>query len=96
TVALRTGTELHNGDEIKWWFGDDKNPLTQHSERTITDNDIECDVSDERFRSKLQLGGKTGDLIISDIRTIHSGVYTVQISGKNRKTKNKRFIVTVN
>ncbi|KAI2656481.1 Pregnancy-specific glycoprotein 22 [Labeo rohita] len=96
TVALRTGTELQNGDEIKWCFNDDKNPLTQYSEWTIENKDVNCDVTDERFRNKLQLGGKTGDLIISYIRTIHSGVYTVQISGKTRKNKNKRFIVTVN
>ncbi|KAL1260274.1 hypothetical protein QQF64_008101, partial [Cirrhinus molitorella] len=96
TVALRTGTELQNGDEIKWWFGDDNNPLTQKSEWVITDKDKECDVTDERFRSKLQMSGRTGDLIISDIRAIHSGVYKVQISGKTRTTKIKRFIITVN
>ncbi|XP_073673727.1 uncharacterized protein [Garra rufa] len=95
TVALNTGTKLQNGDEIKWWFQDD-NPITQESKWTITDKDIDCHVTDERFRNKVQLGGRTGDLIISYIRTIHSGVYNVQISGKTRKTKKKRFIVTVN
>uniref|UniRef100_A0A673M7T4 Uncharacterized LOC107738300 n=1 Tax=Sinocyclocheilus rhinocerous TaxID=307959 RepID=A0A673M7T4_9TELE len=96
TVVLKTGTTLQNGDEIKWWFGDDKNPpITQNSEWISTDADTSCDVSDERFRNKVQLGGGTGDLIISYIRTIHSGVYKVQISGKTR-IKNKRFIVTVN
>ncbi|KAK2881677.1 hypothetical protein Q8A67_018945 [Cirrhinus molitorella] len=96
TIALRTGTKLQNGDEIKWWYGDDNNPLTQRSEWAITNDDIDCDVTDERFRNKLQMGGRTGDLIISYIRTIHSGVYKVQISGKTRTTKIKRFIVTVN
>ncbi|XP_016096615.1 uncharacterized protein [Sinocyclocheilus grahami] len=93
TVVLNTGTTLQNGDEIKWWFGD--NPITQNSEWAIKTTDINCDVTDERFRNKVQLGGRTGDLIISYIRTIHSGFYKVQISGKNR-IKNKRFIVTVN
>ncbi|XP_026137351.1 uncharacterized protein LOC113114657 isoform X1 [Carassius auratus] len=97
TVALRTGTKLQHGEEIKWWFGDDHNPITQFSRWTVTDDDINCDVTDERFRSKVQLGGRTGDLIISYIRTIHSGVYRVQISGKTRKTKyKKKFFVTVN
>uniref|UniRef100_A0A671LD16 Uncharacterized LOC107667286 n=1 Tax=Sinocyclocheilus anshuiensis TaxID=1608454 RepID=A0A671LD16_9TELE len=95
TVVLNTGTTLQNGDEIKWWFGDDKNPITQNSEWISTDADISCDVTDERFRNKVQLGGGTGDLIICYIRTIHSGVYKVQISSKTR-IKNKRFIVTVN
>ncbi|XP_059369709.1 uncharacterized protein LOC132107629 isoform X2 [Carassius carassius] len=97
TVALHTGTKLQNGEEIKWWFGHDNNPITQNSGWTNTDGDINCDVTDERFRNKVQLGGKTGDLIISYIRTIHSGVYRVQISGKTRKTKyKKRFFVTLN
>uniref|UniRef100_A0A8C2DYA1 Immunoglobulin domain-containing protein n=1 Tax=Cyprinus carpio TaxID=7962 RepID=A0A8C2DYA1_CYPCA len=96
TVALKTGTKLHDGDEIKWWFGDDNNPITKFSEWTITDADINCDVTDERFRNKVQMGGKSGDLIISYIRTIHSGVYKVQITGKTKKTKYKIFIVTVN
>uniref|UniRef100_A0A8C1T4P8 Immunoglobulin domain-containing protein n=1 Tax=Cyprinus carpio TaxID=7962 RepID=A0A8C1T4P8_CYPCA len=96
TVALKTGTKLHDGDEIKWWFGDDNNPITKFSEWTITDADINCDVTDERFRNKVQMGGKSGDLIISYIRTIHSGVYKVQITSKTKKTKYKIFIVTVN
>ncbi|XP_058655428.1 uncharacterized protein LOC131554249 [Onychostoma macrolepis] len=95
TVVLKTDTKLQIGDEIKWWFEDDNKPITQISEWTITDTDIECDVTDERFRSKLLMGGKNGDLIISYIRTIHSGVYKVQISSKTRRTKYKRFIVTV-
>lgn len=95
TVALKTGTELQNGDEIKWWFEDNNKPITQISEWTITDDDIACNVTDERFRNKLLLGHKNGDLIISYIRTIHSGVYKVQISSKTRTTKCKRFIVTV-
>ncbi len=95
TVVLKTGTELQNGDEIKWWFEDNNNPIAQISEWTITEDDIACDATDERFRNKLLLGHKNGDLIISYIRTIHSGVYKVQISGKPRTTKYKRFIVTV-
>ncbi|XP_058601296.1 uncharacterized protein LOC131520821 isoform X2 [Onychostoma macrolepis] len=95
TVVLKTDTKLQIGDEIKWWFEDGNKPIIQISEWTITDTDIACDTTDERFRSKLLMGGKTGDLIISYIRTIHSGVYKVQISGKTRRTKYKRFIVTV-
>ncbi|XP_026137274.1 uncharacterized protein LOC113114616 [Carassius auratus] len=87
TVVLKTGTKLQHGEEIKWWFGDDHNLITQFSRWTITDDDINCDVTDERFRNKVQLGGKTGDLIISYIRTIHSGVYRVQITGKTRKNQ---------
>ncbi|XP_043086314.1 uncharacterized protein LOC122332913 [Puntigrus tetrazona] len=95
TVVLKTDTELHNGDEIKWWFEDDNKLIAQKSNWTSGGRDIDCDVTDERFRNKLQLGHKNGDLIISYIRTIHAGVYKVQISSKIRRTKYKRFLVTV-
>uniref|UniRef100_A0A671PGU2 Ig-like domain-containing protein n=1 Tax=Sinocyclocheilus anshuiensis TaxID=1608454 RepID=A0A671PGU2_9TELE len=58
-------------------------------------NDTECDVADGIFRNKLVLNVKTGDLIINNIRTIHSGLYKLQISRKNGKTEYMIFIVTV-
>ncbi|XP_016111419.1 uncharacterized protein [Sinocyclocheilus grahami] len=46
-------------------------------------------------QNKLVLNEKTGDLIINNIRTIHSGLYKLQISRKNVRTEYMRFIVTV-
>ncbi|KAL0161069.1 hypothetical protein M9458_044794, partial [Cirrhinus mrigala] len=46
------------------------------------------------FSSKVKLGERTGDLTISNIRTIHSGLYKLKISNGKRH-KYKRFIVTV-
>ncbi|XP_052447265.1 uncharacterized protein LOC127988503 [Carassius gibelio] len=90
SVDLETDTELQRGDEIKWWFEDLK--LTEFRKETSkkddTDQDyIECDVADGRFRSELVLNTKTGDLLINNIRTFHSGLYKLQISRKNRRTE---------
>ncbi|XP_058615930.1 uncharacterized protein LOC131529935 isoform X2 [Onychostoma macrolepis] len=93
SVKLETGTELRKGDEIKWWFED--HILIELTRKTSKKNDTECDVADGRFRNKLVLDDKTGDLIINNIRSIHSGLYKLQISHKNGKTKYMRFIVTV-
>ncbi|XP_026114465.1 uncharacterized protein LOC113092907 isoform X2 [Carassius auratus] len=98
SVNLETDTELQRGDEIKWWFEDLK--LTEFRKETSkkddTDQDyIECDVADGRFRSELVLNKKTGDLLINNIRTFHSGLYNLQISRKNRRTEYMRFTVTV-
>ncbi|KTG37878.1 hypothetical protein cypCar_00039966 [Cyprinus carpio] len=96
SVNLETDTELQRGDEIKWWFED--LILTEFRKETSKKDDkdyFECGVSDARFRNKLVLDEKTGNLIINDIRTFHSGLYKLQISRKNRRTEYMRFIVTV-
>ncbi|XP_016314652.1 uncharacterized protein LOC107667494 [Sinocyclocheilus anshuiensis] len=92
-TLLETGTELRKGDEIKWWFED--LILIEFTKKTRETNDTECDVADGIFRNKLVLNVKTGDLIINNIRTIHSGLYKLQISRKNGKTEYMIFIVTV-
>uniref|UniRef100_A0A8C2I117 Immunoglobulin domain-containing protein n=1 Tax=Cyprinus carpio TaxID=7962 RepID=A0A8C2I117_CYPCA len=93
SVNLETDTELRKGDEIKWWF--EGLCLTEFRKTTSEENDIQCDVADGKFRNKLVLNTKTGNLIINNIRTFHSGLYKLQISRKNRRTEYMRFIVTV-
>uniref|UniRef100_A0A8C1RDR9 Immunoglobulin domain-containing protein n=1 Tax=Cyprinus carpio TaxID=7962 RepID=A0A8C1RDR9_CYPCA len=93
SVNLETDTELRKGDEIKWWF--EGLCLTEFRKTTSEENDIQCDVADGKFRNKLVLNTKTGNLIINNIRTFHSGLYKLQISHKNGKTEYLRFIVTV-
>ncbi|XP_050961147.1 uncharacterized protein LOC127162402 isoform X1 [Labeo rohita] len=93
SVLLETDTELRKGDEIKWWF-EDLN-LIEFRKETSRKKDKECDVADGRFRSKLVLNENNGDLIINNIRTIHSGLYKLEIRRKNGRTKYMRFIVTV-
>ncbi len=93
SVNLKTKTVLQKGDEITWWFED--LILIEFTKKTSAKNETECVVPDGRFRNKLVLNEKTGDLIINNIRTIHSGLYKLQLSRKNRQTKYMRFIVTV-
>ncbi|XP_026100760.1 uncharacterized protein LOC113071682 [Carassius auratus] len=93
SVNLETKTVLQRGDEIKWWFED--LILIEFTRKASKTNDTDCDVVDGRFRNKLVLNEKTGDLLINNIRTFHSGLYKLQIRRKNGKTEYMRFIVTV-
>ncbi|KAI2650636.1 T-lymphocyte surface antigen Ly-9 [Labeo rohita] len=90
SVTLKTDTELQKVDEIQWYYIEDNNLIAEISGATRT-----CDGVDGRFRSKLVLDKKTGDLTINNIMLNHSGLYKLKISGKNKKTE-KRFILTVN
>lgn len=92
SVTLPTGlTEIHKDDKIQWWYEDEKNLIAEihgvTSERTFPG-------ADGRFRSKLSLDG-SGKLTINNIRTIHTGLYKLKISGRRRRTKYKLFILTV-
>ncbi|KAI2646239.1 B-cell antigen receptor complex-associated protein alpha chain [Labeo rohita] len=92
SVTLQTDTKLQKDDKIQWCYEEDNNLIAEISGVTGKKT---YDGFDERFRSKLVLDDNTGDLTINNIRRIHSGLYKLQISGKNRKTECKNFIVTV-
>lgn len=92
SVTLPTGlTEIHKDDKIQWWYEDENNLIAEihgvTSKRT-------CPGADGRFRSKLSLDDY-GNLTINNIRTIHTGLYKLKISGRRRRTKYKLFILTV-
>ncbi|XP_058616944.1 uncharacterized protein LOC131530600 isoform X2 [Onychostoma macrolepis] len=82
--------QLQGNELIVWRFGDEGKLIAKHDIETksslVYDND-------ERFRDRLQLD-QTGSLIITNTRTIDSGLYTVKINS-NKQTSDKRFIVTV-
>ncbi|XDV23408.1 hypothetical protein PO909_027988 [Leuciscus waleckii] len=85
--VLLTGTKLH--DKIEWYYED------EHKDKLIAEmNKVIDDSVDGRFRGNLKLNDQTGDLTITDIRTIHSGLYILKISS-GKRTKYKRFIVSV-
>ncbi|KAL0161046.1 hypothetical protein M9458_044771, partial [Cirrhinus mrigala] len=92
SVTLQTDTKLQKDDKIQWCYEEDNNLIAEISGVTGKKT---YDGFDERFRSKLVLDDNTGDLTINNIRRIHTGRYKLQISGKNRKTECKNFIVTV-
>ncbi|XP_058616617.1 uncharacterized protein LOC131530385 isoform X2 [Onychostoma macrolepis] len=92
SVTLETDTEVQKDDKIQWCYKEDNNLIAEISGATSKKT---YDGFDEIFRSKLVLDGQTGNLTINNIRGIHSGVYKLQISGKNTRTEYKNFIVTV-
>ncbi|XP_067271110.1 uncharacterized protein [Pseudorasbora parva] len=98
-------TEIQANDTIEWCYKNETNIIAKINGETRSPSRMDGD--DGRFRSKLRLDENTGDLKISNIRTIHSGLYELKIISRssNRrgcssksiiKTKYKRFIVTVN
>uniref|UniRef100_A0A9J7WZ36 Immunoglobulin domain-containing protein n=1 Tax=Cyprinus carpio carpio TaxID=630221 RepID=A0A9J7WZ36_CYPCA len=93
TLTLHAGLTGTLGDvTIQWCYETEDNLIAGISNGLIRTEE----GADGRFRGKLKLDGQTGDLTISNIRTIHSGLYKLKISSIARNTKYKRFIVTVN
>ncbi len=96
--TLRTGlTEINANEKIEWCYEAEDNRIAEINGGTRSTSTFAG--ADGRFRSKLMLDDRTGDLTISNVRTIHSGLYKLNISNSSRstiKTKHKRFILTVN
>ncbi|XP_051741763.1 uncharacterized protein LOC127508129 [Ctenopharyngodon idella] len=86
SFTLPTGlNKLHNDDEIQWYYQEEKNYNLIAIKGKSNENLQEG--ADGRFRGILNWG-ENGDLTITDIRTIHSGLYIL-------KTKNKCKKITV-
>ncbi|XP_059426072.1 uncharacterized protein LOC132160321 [Carassius carassius] len=81
-------TELQEDDLIVWRFGD-KGVLLANID--VETNEASINADDERFRNRLQLN-QTGSLTIKDVRTEHSGLYEVQIRGRE---SSQQFLVSV-
>ncbi|XP_073721379.1 uncharacterized protein [Misgurnus anguillicaudatus] len=92
SLTLHTNTKLQRDDMILWKFGPE-NSLIATISIAAKKISIYDDVLDGRFRDRLQLNYQTGDLIITDITTQHTGLYKMIISGK--KKTSYRFNVTV-
>ncbi len=93
SITLHAGlTDTQKDVTIKWCYETDENLIAEIKRGTRRTQE----GADGRFRSKLRLDGQTGDLTISNVRTIHSGLYKLKISSRGRKNNYKRFIVTVN
>ncbi|KAK2906699.1 hypothetical protein Q8A67_005684 [Cirrhinus molitorella] len=81
-------TELQEDDLILWTFEDALIAKRDSSENSI------YRVTDERFKGRLELDDRTGDLKITNTRSTDSGVYELQIKGSN-KDLYKKFNVLV-
>ncbi|XDV23981.1 hypothetical protein PO909_028304 [Leuciscus waleckii] len=83
TVALHTGlTEVQTGDVIDWRFGPNA-ILIARVNRAAGTTKLYDDVIDGRDR--LYINEQVGDLIITNIRTEHSGFYKLSIHGRNKE-----------
>uniref|UniRef100_A0A671QSV6 Immunoglobulin domain-containing protein n=1 Tax=Sinocyclocheilus anshuiensis TaxID=1608454 RepID=A0A671QSV6_9TELE len=91
SVTLQTDvTELRNDGRILWKFSD-KDILIAELNRA-TNQTLFYEGPDGRFRDRLQLNQRTGDLTIRNISRAHSDVYTLQITS-GKKSICKRFMV---
>ncbi|XP_073717819.1 uncharacterized protein [Misgurnus anguillicaudatus] len=91
SVTLHTGvTEIQMDVVIEWMFGHDQVLIAVINRAADT---IALDGDDVRFRDRLKLNNQTGDLTITDIRSEHTGVYKLEITGE--KTTTKTFSVSV-
>ncbi|KTF75818.1 hypothetical protein cypCar_00029745 [Cyprinus carpio] len=91
SVTLQTGvTALNKDDGILWKFSD-KDIFIAELNRATNQTKL-YKGPDGRFRDRLQLNQRTGDLTIRNISRAHSDVYTLQITS-GKKSTCKRFMV---
>nr|XP_055073028.1 uncharacterized protein LOC129452991 [Misgurnus anguillicaudatus] len=84
-------TKLQRDDLILWRFGA-TNSLIATINKEANKISIFDDVLDGRFRDRLQVNNQTGDLIITNITTQHTGLY-ITISGKQKVSYRVNVIV---
>ncbi|XP_051551657.1 SLAM family member 9-like [Myxocyprinus asiaticus] len=91
-VTLHTNvTDIHEGDYMLWDFEAKNDPFARISKEIRIFST--SDGVDGRFRGRLQLNNKTGDLTITNTRITDTGLYKLEISGA--KMSSKTFSVTV-
>lgn len=90
-VTLNTESKIQKGSEIEWISEDNTSLVTgkngDESETKYTD--------DERFKDRLKMNHKTGDLTITDITTEHNGVYKLQQINSDGKIPHRIFSICV-
>ncbi|XDV23419.1 hypothetical protein PO909_027998, partial [Leuciscus waleckii] len=90
SVTLNTDvTEVQREDLIVWRFGDKGILLAKIDVET---NKTSLNKADERFRDRLKLDQQTGSLTINNTRTTDSGLYELQIIGRE---SSQRFLLSV-
>ncbi|XP_039547167.1 SLAM family member 9 isoform X1 [Pimephales promelas] len=93
SVTLHTGvTEIQRDEQILWTFRHQKSE-TRIAEIYKQIISIYDSVDNERFRGRLQIDEKTGSLNITNINTLHSGLYKLQVISE--KVKHMSFNIAV-
>uniref|UniRef100_A0A8C2C246 Immunoglobulin domain-containing protein n=1 Tax=Cyprinus carpio TaxID=7962 RepID=A0A8C2C246_CYPCA len=90
SVTLETKTEIQNGDEIRWMFGDKDTLIAEIKveARGMTTHE----GPDGRFRDRLELVEANGSLTIKNITADHAGLYKLLILSKGSTLCSKFFI----
>ncbi len=92
-VPLDTGhPELQRDDVVEWRF--EGNVIAKISRAANKICQKTYDGTNERFKNRLELDGKTGSLTIRNTRTTDSGEYQLQIAS-NGNVESYRFNVSV-
>ncbi|XP_039522235.1 uncharacterized protein LOC120475653 [Pimephales promelas] len=92
SLCLPTGVpELHKDYCMQWYYKDQSKDILIAE---INNETHKYNVVDERFKNKLTLNPKTGDLTINNIKILHAGLYRLKFKSKMR-TKHNSFMVMV-
>ncbi|XDV23391.1 hypothetical protein PO909_027978 [Leuciscus waleckii] len=88
SVTLHTDAEMHKDALMLWRFGDKGILLAKIDVET---KETSLNDADERFRGRLKLD-QTGSLTITNTRTTDTGLYELQIRGRE---SSQRFLLSV-
>lgn len=92
SVLLHTHvTHIQQNDPIEWTFGPQNIPVAKTDGKSES---ISYNYNDERFKNRLYLDIRTGDLTIKKSSTEHSGLYQLKIITSSY-TIQKSFSVAV-
>nr|XP_055073062.1 uncharacterized protein LOC129453023 [Misgurnus anguillicaudatus] len=91
SVILHTDTVKQTDDLIEWYYGPEDIVIARINEK----ENLIMLSDDERFRDRVMVDDQTGDLIITNIRPEHIGLYTLKISSNNTIVFYMKFNVTV-
>ncbi|XP_073718492.1 SLAM family member 5-like [Misgurnus anguillicaudatus] len=90
SVTLHTDDVKQTDDLILWSYEPENTFIARFTGKTNRSKLSD----DERFRGRVRLDNKTGDLTITNITTQHTGDYKLEIN-RNNEFSNKKFSVTV-
>ncbi|XP_058616623.1 uncharacterized protein LOC131530389 isoform X2 [Onychostoma macrolepis] len=85
--------ELQRDEVVEWKFGGNVIAKISRAANKICQKTY--DGTDERFKNRLELDGKTGSLTLRSTRTTDSGEYQLQISTNGKVELYRKFNVSV-